>query len=290
MGYPLLEENVGRYVCVNGTLVDSEGLAGLALRTPVDDDAVYEVIRVVDGVPLFWEDHLARLSASLHSAGLPQVDPSALAHDAALLVRELPLAVGNLRVVATESMRVMHQRKHAYPAEETYWNGVAVGTMAWDRVKPGEKAVRPDYKKAVAAKLAQSGPFGRYYETLLVSSDGRVTEGSRSNAFFLDRATGILRTTPDADVLLGVTRRHVLEAVRRAGVPLRQDAATASDVLAGRYAAVFLTGTSIGVLPVSSIEGRALASARDETIARIRTEYDRIVSEYIRDHTGGPTP
>ena len=65
----------------------------------------------------------------------------------------------------------------------------------------------------------------------------------------------------------------------------------ASDrVLAGRYAAVFLTGTSIGVLPVSSVEGTTLPSARDETIARIRTEYDRIVSEYIRDHRGGPTP
>jgi branched-chain amino acid aminotransferase len=184
----------------------------------------------------------------------------------------------------------MHRRRHAYPAEETYWNGVAVGTMPWSRVKPGEKAVRPDYKKAVAEKLSRDGPYGRYYETLLVAADGRVTEGSRSNAFFLDREAGVLRTAPDADVLLGVTRRHVIEAVRHSFVPIRFEAVTEAEVLAGRHAAVFLSGTSIGVLPVSSVEGTRLESARDETVARIRSEYDRIVSEYIRTHRGGPTP
>ncbi len=290
MAYPLLEENVGRLVAVNGTLVESQGLAGLALTQPVEDEAVYEVIRVADGVPLFWEDHVARLDASLASAGLPPVDPAALAHDAKALVAALPLESGNLRVVVTEAVRVMHRRRHFYPPEEAYWTGVPVGTMAWSRFRPGEKAVRADYTAAVAAKLAQPGPFGTYFETLLVSPDGRIPEGSRTNVFFFDRAAGVLRTAPDADVLLGVTRRHVLEAARRAGVPVRFETATCAEMDEGRFPAVFLTGTSIGVLPVSSVEERTLGSAQDDLVSRIRKEYDRIVDEYIRTHGGGLVP
>ncbi|MEI6297492.1 MAG: aminotransferase class IV, partial [bacterium] len=233
---------------------------------------------------------LARLRGSLASAGLPPVEPEALAREAAALLAALPLNEGNLRIVVTDSGRVLHHRRHFYPPEETYATGVPVGMLAWDRVDPSQKAVRSDYKAAVAEKLAREGPFGRYFETLLVSSSGKVTEGSRSNVFFLDLGTRVLRTAPDEDVLLGVTRRHVLEAVRCAGLSVRYEAVAAADVLAGRCGVLFLTGTSIGVLPVSSVEGTALGSARNESIAKVRTEYDRIVHEYIEEHRGGLVP
>ena len=290
MAYPLLEENVGRVVSVNGTLVASQGLAGLSLLSPVEDAAVYEVVRVMDGVPLFWEDHLARLSASLASAGLPPVEPTALARESAALLAALPLNVGNLRIVVTESGRVLHHRRHFYPPEESYRSGVPVGMLAWDRILPSQKAVRSDYKAAVAEKLAQEGPFGRYFETLLISSSGKVTEGSRTNAFFFDSDTKGLRTAPDGDVLLGVTRRHVLEAMRRAGLTVSYESVYAADVIGGRWKALFLTGTSIGVLPVSSVEGTALESSRNDSIARVRSEFDRIVHEYIDEHRGGLVP
>lgn len=290
MAYPLLEENVGRLVSVNGTLVESSGLAGVALSQPVDDEMVYEVIRVTDGVPLFWEDHVARLAASLADAGLPPVDPAVLAHDAKALVEALPLDVGNLRIVVTEACRVLHRRRHFYPPEESYWTGVPVGTMAWSRIRPGQKAVRADYKAAVAEKLAKEGPFGRYFETLLVAPDGRITEGSRTNAFFVDARDGSVLTAPDGEVLLGVTRRHVLEAIRRAGGEVRFEDATCADLMGGRFAAVFLTGTSIGVLPVSSVEELALPSAGDPLVSRVRSDYGRIVEAYVREHGGGIVP
>jgi branched-chain amino acid aminotransferase len=290
LAYPLLEENIGRFVSVNGTIVESQGLAGLSLLSPVEEEAVYEVVRVMDGVPLFWEDHQARLTTSLASAGLPPVDPKSLAREAGALLAALSLTDGNLRIVVTETGRVLHRRRHFYPPEETYSSGVPVGTMAWDRILPGQKAVRSDFKIAVAEKLSQEGPFGRYFETLLVSSSGKVTEGSRSNVFFLDHRTKTLRTAPDADILLGVTRRHVLEAVRRVGLAVHFESVAAVDVISGLYKSIFLTGTSIGVLPVSSVEEAALDSTQEDSIARIRTEYDRLVHEYIQEHRGGLIP
>ena len=290
MGYPLLEENIGRFVCINGTIVEAKGLAGLSLLVPVEDEAVYEVVRVMDGVPLFWEDHQVRLAASIASAGLPYLSPAAMSHEMAILLSALGLLEGNVRIVVTETARVLHQRKHFYPPEETYWTGVPVGAMVWSRVQPDRKALRVDYRKAVAEKLAQEGPAGRYFETLLVSGDGRVTEGGRTNAFFVDRSAGVVRTAPDVEVLLGVTRRHVLEAIRRAGLQVRFEAVAISDVLSGRFEAAFLTGTSIGVLPVSSVEDTQLGSAQNDAVSRIRTEYDRIVVDYIREHRGGLTP
>lgn len=49
----------------NGTLVDHSTVFSSSNRALLYGDALFETIRVVDGIPYFWEDHYFRLMASM---------------------------------------------------------------------------------------------------------------------------------------------------------------------------------------------------------------------------------
>ena len=56
------------------------------------------------------------------------------------------------------------------------------------------------------------------HEALFVAPDGTVREGGSSNVFAV--VGGVLRTHPaDNHILDGITRRHVLQLAREAGLP-----------------------------------------------------------------------
>ena len=58
----IFEENIGNICIVNGEPQD-KGV--LELYKSDKYKAFYEVIRIINGVPIFYEDHFARLKVSL---------------------------------------------------------------------------------------------------------------------------------------------------------------------------------------------------------------------------------
>ncbi len=104
-----------------------------------------------------------------------------------------------------------------------------------------------------------------YDEIVFLDERGFLTEAPTSNFFLVD-AAGTLRTAPDSAVLLGITRRSILELAQAEGIkvseePIPQAAlATASEA--------FLTGTSAGVWPIESVDGRPLGRACPGPVSR----------------------
>jgi branched-chain amino acid aminotransferase len=141
--------------------------------------------------------------------------------------------------------------------------------------------VSSEYKAAMSQKLQSEGPFGRYFETLLVARDGRVTEGSRTNVFFVEGNK--VFTAPRESILEGITRKYVLQAIEAAGCEIFTEYFSIDDIKIRAYA-VFLTGTSIGVLPVSAVEDFAIDSPGNSALQRIIIEYSKIVDEFIKIH------
>jgi branched-chain amino acid aminotransferase len=95
-------------------------------------------------------------------------------------------------------------------------------------------------------------------EILFVDEQGLLAEGPTTNFFLVD-GDGALRTPPEQGVLLGVTRRSVIALAEAEGrkvleEPLRPEALFGA-------AEAFLTGTSAGVWPIESVDGRAIGSA-----------------------------
>ena len=279
MSYPLIDEMAGAYLSLQGRLIRSDDPEAAPLFQPSDPLMYYEVIRVTRGVPLFWEDHLARLARSVRGA-MPI--PESLYDESVRLIASCGLASANLRLILTEQLRVIHLTPSYYPGPQMIQEGVPTGILAWEREDPNTKIIRADYKAAVAARFARPGPFGTCFEVLLADRQGFLTEGSRSNLFFI-RGSQVL-SAPDSRILLGITRKHVYQALQAAGAVLEEHLLTQDDIRADGSIAAFLTASPIDVLPISAIEDIRLNSAENPLLRRIHAAYQSIVDEYVADH------
>jgi branched-chain amino acid aminotransferase len=113
--------------------------------------------------------------------------------------------------------------------------------------------VAANYASPMAAKWAARKDG--YDEILLVDENGFLAEGPTTNVFLVD-GEGALRTPPESSVLLGVTRRSILEVARKEGravfeEPIRPTAfSEASEA--------FLTGTTAGVAPIGTVDDQPI--------------------------------
>jgi branched-chain amino acid aminotransferase len=116
-----------------------------------------------------------------------------------------------------------------------------------------------------------------YDEIVLLDERDCLTETPTANFFLVD-AAGVLRTAPDDAVLLGVTRRSVLELARADGIKTTDDESLPLKALATAREA-FLTGTSAGVWPVESADDRPIGRECPGPVTRaLRERYQRAVS------------
>jgi branched-chain amino acid aminotransferase len=121
-----------------------------------------------------------------------------------------------------------------------------------DIIAPQAK-VAANYVSPMAAKWAARRQG--YDDVLLVDEDGCVAEGPTSNVFFFD-ANGVLKTPRERNVLLGVTRRSILEIAKHDGLEIAEDAIRPDELL--EASEVFLSGTNVGIWPVVEIDKRTI--------------------------------
>ena len=112
---------------------------------------------------------------------------------------------------------------------------------------------------------------GDLYEVLLVNNDGKITEGSRSNVFFIK--DGEVYTSPSDTVLLGVTRTMIIRIIEKAGIPLHYHLVGKDELRS--FDAAFLSGTSPKVLPIASIGGISY-DVNDPVLRYVMKEYNHM--------------
>jgi branched-chain amino acid aminotransferase len=101
-----------------------------------------------------------------------------------------------------------------------------------------------------------------------VNENNLITEGSRSNIFFLKEGT--LITAPDNVILNGITRKHILEICTENNIKVEFACANASGL--NEFDAVFMTGTSPIVLPFYCIDNYFF-NAKNPLIEKLRRLY-----------------
>jgi branched-chain amino acid aminotransferase len=137
---------------------------------------------------------------------------------------------------------------------------------------PPQAKVAANYVSPMAAKWeARRQGFD---DVLLVDEDGYIAEGPTTNVFFFD-ADDTLRTPPDRNVLLGVTRSTAMEIAKQDGHEVREDPVTREDLLQARE--VFVTGTAVGICPVVEIDRQSIGdgAAGPKTLA-LRERFETI--------------
>lgn len=255
--------------------------AGSGEEIPSGDVSFYEVIRTRKGVPLFFDDHMNRLKQGIATRfDLEEDIVSVVRHGLNLLLSHEQHDEINVKV--TVSFTGHQYSLHicciasVYPSENTVNEGVPLIMYHAERLDPGVKMLNTRLRLSVDRELSRRNA----YEALLVNHEGYITEGSRSNIFFIT-AEGVIHTAPDSMVLAGITRRYVTEIVCNEGITLIHEAVQAGEI--HRFRSAFLTGTSPMVIAVKSIENRSF-DVTDPLIKRLRAIYAGLADRSIIDY------
>lgn len=256
----------------NGNVIEKEDYTE-------DVGVYYEVIRVKNRALMFLEDHIKRLNCSLKKAGIDKsVTIDAVQSDLAKLFTAAGINNQNVKLsVSVEDGRlscVLRYIESFYPVEETYKKGVFVKTKFFRRDRPEIKQVT-DAMQDIRKQLMQDS----VYEYLLVDDDGCILEGTKTNVFFVDG--GRIVTADKRKVLGGITRHHVADLARK---HFQFEEAPFAKLNLKQVEAVFLTGTSIGVLPVSKVDDISFHSAENPVVLSLMQAYEACENDYIETH------
>jgi len=263
----------GRVAYVNGRYLPL-GQAGVHIedRALQLGDGIYEVANVTDGQPLDEEPHLDRMERSLRELGMA-----------------MPMARGALKIVMREMIarnripdgylymqvtRGAAKRDHV-PLEDgtrptliitmrgqdraalaqRLEKGIAISTqpdIRWGRCDIKTVQLLPNLLAKQAAKKAGA------FEAWLVDEDGFVTEGASTSAWIVDKDGTVITRDLSHDILPGVTRQIMLQAMAEAQIKVVERKFTVAEALAGREA--FISSATGTAVPVVTIDGKTIGN------------------------------
>ncbi|MBO4681334.1 MAG: aminotransferase class IV [Clostridiales bacterium] len=282
MAYPLMEHPAGDVFFFDGAFYDVGSGKAEELSKPTDDRTYYETVRIKRGVLLFLEDHLSRLTKSV--AGLEDfpVDTNDISDKAYFFLKEIDFKDdGNIRIVLTKEHLLIHLVTVNVPDKEKFEKGINTSLLQWERQTPNLKIFRGDYKNTVNEKFKTENAHGKPFELVLSDNEGKLYEGSMSNLFVI--MDGKVYSAPDDKILIGITRRRVIEALKRSGLELHTGTFTMDELVKGN-AAIFVSSTPFDILPVTYIDDHAFDSVNNPLLNMISEAYAGYTEEYVASH------
>jgi branched-chain amino acid aminotransferase len=269
-----MNECYGKKFVLNGELQSAEIFDNSLVY---EGDSIYEVIRMIKGNPVFFSDHMERLFTSVKLQRMePLADIHDLRKDILNLTRSDKKKEANLKIVFNYNKGVsnylVYYIEPIYPTEEQYRKGVKGILFYARRHDPESKVINHKLRSSIYHKLIHEGA----YEALLVNEENQITEGSRSNIFFIKNDT--LITAPENLILKGITRKHIIDICRVKNFKVIFACVGAEEI--SSYDAVFMTGTSPMVLPFYCIDDK-LFNVNLPMINKLRELYMKRVDESI---------
>jgi D-alanine transaminase len=264
---------------------------------PIEDrgyqfgDGVYEVCEIRDGVFIDEAPHLLRLERSL--AALRIAAPMKI--DALKsIIREI-VARNRVRdgIVYIQVTRGVAPRDHGFPAPDTRAS-LVVTAKSIDRGRgeanaaagvkvvtlPDERWRRPEIKtlqllpNVLAKQIAREKGA---YEAWFVDGEGRITEGSSTNAWIVARSGELVTRQADMAILRGVARATLFALLAEEGVAVEERPFALEEAYAAREA--FLTSAGNSVMPVVAINGRPIGEGRPGPVTlALRKKFHRFAA------------
>ncbi|CAH0346819.1 D-amino-acid transaminase [Bacillus sp. CECT 9360] len=239
-------------------------------------DGIYEVIRVYNGKLFTSREHLNRLMTSAESISLkisftvPEIE-----EQLKQLIQENGLVDGTIYM---QFSRGISPRNHAFPVpavDPVYVAYTKPLGYSSELAETGVKTIltedirwlRCDIKSLnllgnilAKQKAAEAGCF-----EALQHRDGIVTEGSSSNVSIV--VDGRVKTHPATNLILnGISRQVMLRSCKENGIPFLEEAYTVDELL--KADEVFLTGTTVEVLPIIEIDGKSVGDGTPGQVTR----------------------
>lgn len=225
---------------------------------------IFDFFKVQNNQPLFLEDYLNRF---YESARMMELQVPVSREELKAIISELievnNLSVSGMKMILTggyspngydpvEPNLIMIQQPLVLPGQELVEKGVRIITHNYVREIPPAKTINYSIGIRLINQIKQSGA-----DDVLYHLNGVVTEFPRCNFFIVKQDDTIV--TPSDNVLLGVTRKNVLELAGKkykaeTGVVTLEDIAQAKEA--------FLTSTTKRILPVVQVDGSLIGDGK----------------------------
>lgn len=247
--------------------------------------SLYEVIRISDGIPIFFMEHLNRLqnSADIMKYSLC-ITRDEIIDGVILLIRENKVKNGNIKLVINynpsgknsdnndfDEKFLVYFVPHSYPSALQYTEGVKTITYHGERSNPNAKVINNEFRDNVNLQINSKN----VYEAILVDDAGFITEGSKSNIFMVKGTTVV--TSKVENVLPGITRQFIIKTCEKLNIKFEEKNIHESEIKS--LTGLFISGTSPKVLPIESVDEISFNSSKNSIIKAIMKGFDDEVNE-----------
>lgn len=274
----LADGRTGEWFFLGNSIVGSQTVDG---KNITFGNSIYEVIRIINSIPLFIEDHFQRFENSARSIGLEEYPNLEKVKEAInSLCRQNCIREGNIRFEQyfgpSGKTFALYQVPHVYPTNNEYKNGVKLISFHIERPNPHIK--QSVVNSEIRSKILTIQKQENAYEVVLVNHLYEITEGSKSNIFFVSERT--IYMPPSEVILEGITRKRLLKIIKNTNFKLVE--APILLINLEKFESCFLTGTSPKILPVSSID-KVNFNAQNKVVIELMELFDNHILEYCRD-------
>ncbi|MDO8575889.1 MAG: aminotransferase class IV [bacterium] len=238
---------------------------------------VYESIRVSNKVVYFIDDHTLRLLESARIIGLNHTfTGEAVSNAIAELLAKNGAETCNVKILliggktAEEAQLNILCMNPLFPDKKLYRDGVACVTYEYGRPFPHAKTLNMLQSYLAYRTAKEAGA----YDSLLIDTQGRITEGTRTNFFCIKGKT--LFSPNEGDILPGITRKAVLKVAADNGFDVVQKDIRPADL--GGYDGAFLTSTSAKILPIRSVDSYRF-SGQPQALKELMEAFDVFLNQ-----------
>lgn len=245
-------------------------------------DGLFEGIRIYHHKVFKLDEHLDRLYHGIRYLGYKMtISQPELRQIVLDVCKQSDMESGYIRLNVTRgtglgldpknidqnpNVMVMVNTLALYP-ESAYETGLDVVTTSFktipaDALDPRLKCLGKYASNILAKQEANSRGAG---EGLMLNHQGEIAECTGDNIFLISK--NVIRTPdPSSGILKGVTRDTVIDLARKAGFEVHECKLTPFDIYACDEA--FLTGTAAEVIPMVTIDGRAIGDGQPGPITK----------------------
>ena len=241
---------------------------------------IYEVIKIKKRIPLLLEDHIKRLKSTSKLIGLEiWLEEGFIESSIKKLIEKDNVENGSLKFLLNFDKKnfICYFEKVTFPTDKDFKDGISTALYNKERKNPNAKVLNNNFRNDLDKFIQERNIF----EAILVDRNGFITEGSKSNVFMVKGDK--LITTPSKAVLLGITRKQVLDICNELNISIVEKYLDCKDLK--QIDGIFISSTPFDILPVKNVDVINFKSSTNPFIVSIMKKYNEKIDNYINKKT-----
>ena len=269
----------------NGVIQNTDRLISVRDTAPLRGYGLFDYFKVIEGIPVFMEDHIARLLRSCEGLDLDiPYDAAGLKEMIMAVIDHHPVKTFAIRFLVTPGVGPDSGTKGETPevfciGEPIIFPSQADITQGWKLISYEYVRYLHSYKSINYLQLMANKKLLKANEAndFIFKHNGFISESTRANVFFVKNEKTLV--TSSEYILEGVTRKKLLEnlppyysiEVR----PVKYEELPS-------FTEAFISGSSKNIMPVFAIDD--IRFSYDNPVTRdVLARFDQMTKDYIRN-------